>query len=429
MIPPFVTNRWHPGRRLSGYACLGIGRVVAVLVVSLLALSVLPALAQETTPRAESTPETPTPLPPPPPTRPGPSRYRLHLVASGLYRPVYLTHAGDGSDRLFVLEQNGRIRLLVDDVLQPEPWLDLTAHVSRDSMRQFSERGLLGLAFHPDFEDNGRLFVHYNDHRGDTVLERYSLRPDDPARVDMASRLPILRVQQPFSNHNGGQIEFGPDGFLYMGLGDGGSAGDPLKHGQNPATLLGTILRLDVDVEGGYGIPPDNPGLTRNLLLAPQIWAWGLRNPWRFSFDRITGELYISDVGQNRLEEVNVQPADSPGGINYGWRPMEGSLPYSGETITPDMQLPALEYGREDGCSITGGYVYRGFSLPELQGIYFYGDWCSGFVWAAWRDASGVWQNMRFAESRLQITSFGEDEDGELYVLDYAGAIYRLVRA
>ena len=402
--------------------------MTAVFLVSLLALDVLPALAQEATPTAESTSTSPTPLPPPPPTRPDPARYRLHPIASGLYRPVYLTHAGDGSDRLFVLEQNGRIRLLVDDVLQPEPWLDLTALVSRDSMREFSERGLLGLAFHPDFENNGRFFVHYSDHRGETVLERYTLRPDDPARVDTASRLPILSVQQPFSNHNGGQIEFGPDGYLYMGLGDGGSAGDPLKHGQNPATLLGTILRLDVDVEGGYGIPPDNPGLTRNLLLAPQIWAWGLRNPWRFSFDRVTGELYISDVGQNRLEEINVQPADSPGGINYGWRPMEGSLPYSGETITPDMQLPALEYGRGDGCSITGGYVYRGFSLPELQGIYFYGDWCSGKVWAAWRDASGIWQNMLFTESGLQITSFGEDEDGELYVLDYAGVIYRLVR-
>ncbi len=424
VFPPF-----HPARLTPASACHRLCRLAAVLLVSLHALSALPASAQEMTPTAETSPATPTPVAPPPPTRPDPARYRLLPIASGLYRPVYLTHAGDGSDRLFVLEQHGRIRLLVDDVLQPDPWLDLTALVSRDSMRQFSERGLLGLAFHPDFEQNGRFFVHYSDHGGHTVLERFSLQPDDPARVDMASRLPVLRVQQPYSNHNGGQIEFGPDGYLYMGLGDGGSAGDPLNSGQNPATLLGTILRLDVDVEGGYGIPPDNPGLTRNLLLAPQIWAWGLRNPWRFSFDRVTGELYISDVGQNRLEEVNVQPADSPGGINYGWRPMEGSLPYSGETITLDMQLPALEYGRGDGCSITGGYVYRGFSLPELQGIYFYGDWCSGYVWAAWRDASGDWQNMRFAESGLQITSFGEDEDGELYVLDYAGVIYRLVRA
>lgn len=429
MNPPAVIRRSFPNRLVPGFARNRICRASAILTVSLLALALSPALAQETPPTVESAQETPTPVPPPPPTRPNPSRYRLHPIASGLYRPVYLTHAGDGSDRLFVLEQHGRIRLMVDDVLQPDPWLDLTALVSRDSMRQFSERGLLGLAFHPDFEENGRFFVHYSDHRGDTVLERYSLRPDDPATVDTGSRLPILRVQQPYTNHNGGQIEFGPDGYLYIGLGDGGSAGDPLNSGQNPATLLGTILRLDVDVEGGYGVPPDNPGLTRNLLLAQQIWAWGLRNPWRFSFDRVTGELYIADVGQNRLEEVNVQPADSPGGINYGWRPMEGSLPYSGETITADMQLPALEYGRGDGCSITGGYVYRGFSLPELQGIYFYGDWCSGKVWAAWRDETGDWQNMLFAETALQITSFGEDEDGELYVLDYAGVIYRLVRA
>ncbi len=398
--------------------------MATIMIALLLALCLLPASAQEAT---SETPKTPTPLPPP--TRPDPTRYRWHPIASGLYRPVYLTHAGDGSDRLFVLEQNGRIRLLVDDVLQPEPWLDLTAHVSGDSMRQFSERGLLGLAFHPDFEENGRFLVHYSDHGGHTVLERYSVKPGDPAIVDTGSRLPILRVQQPYSNHNGGQIEFGPDGYLYVGLGDGGSAGDPLNSGQNPATLLGTILRLDVDVEGGYGIPPDNPGLTRNLLLAPQIWAWGLRNPWRFSFDRVTGELYIADVGQNRLEEVNVQPADSPGGINYGWRPMEGSLPYSGEAITADMQLPAFEYGRGDGCSITGGYVYRGFALPELQGLYFYGDWCSGNVWAAWRDVSETWQVMRFADTGMQITSFGEDEDGELYVLNYSGVIYRLVRA
>ena len=387
-----------------------------IIVLALLALPLLPLSARE---GAETAP----------PGEPDPTRYRLHPVAAGLYRPLYLTHAGDGSGRLFVLEQNGRIRVLVDDLLQPEPWLDLSAHVSRDSLLSFSERGLLGLAFDPDFSDNGRFFVHYSDHDGSGVLARYSLHPADPGVVDIPSRRVILIVNQPWSNHNGGQLAFGPDGYLYMGLGDGGSAGDPLNSGQNPATLLGTILRLDVSVDHGYDIPPDNPGLVRNLLLAPQIWAWGLRNPWRFSFDRVTGELYIADVGQNLLEEVNVEPADSPGGVNYGWRVMEGSLRFSNERVTPDMQGPAFEYGHGLGCSITGGYVYRGPALPELQGVYLYGDWCSGNLWGAWRDAAGSWQTRLLFATGMQISSFGEDEDGELYVLDYAGVIYRLARA
>ena len=427
------------------------------IALLMLTLTLLPAAAQEQTPTAQMpvaqtpiaqtpTAQTPTQTPTaqtptaqmptaqtpaavPAIIAPDPARYRLHPLAAGLNRPVYLTHAGDGSGRLFLLEQPGLIQVFVDDVLQPEPFLDMSAHVSRDSLRQFSERGLLGLAFDPDFADNGRFFVHYSDHNGSSVLARYTLHPNDPGVVDIPSRQIVLRISQPYTNHNGGQIAFGPDGYLYFGLGDGGSAGDPLNNGQNPATLLGSILRLDVDVEDGYDIPPDNPGLVRNLLLAPQIWAWGLRNPWRFSFDRVTGELYIADVGQGRREEVNVQPADSQGGINYGWRVMEGSLPYSGGRVTPDMQAPAFEYSHDVSCSITGGYVYRGAALPELRGIYFYGDWCSGNLWAAWRDPDGVWQNLLFSATGLQISSFGEDEDGELYVLDLLGVLYRLARA
>ena len=397
-----------------------------------------PAAAQEQMP-AEQTPvaqmptaqmpTAQTPVALPPIVAPDPARYRLHPLAAGLNRPVYLTHAGDGSGRLFLLEQPGLIQVFVDDVLQPQPFLDMTAHVSRDSLRQFSERGLLGLAFHPDFASNGRFFVHYSDYIGGTVLAHYSMRADDPTIVDTESRQVIFTLAQPYGNHNGGQIAFGPDGYLYLGLGDGGSAGDPLNSGQNPATLLGSILRLDVNVDSGYAIPPDNPGLVRNLLLAPQIWAWGLRNPWRFSFDRVTGELYIADVGQNRREEVNVQPANSQGGINYGWRVMEGSLRYSGGRVTPDMKTPAFEYGHGVDCSITGGYVYRGGALPELRGIYLYGDWCSGNIWTAWRDPDGVWLNRLFAATGLQISSFGQDEDGELYVIDHAGVLYRLARA
>ena len=422
-----------------------------ILALFLLTLTLLPVAAQEQTPATrtpaaaqeqmpvEQTPvaQTPTaqmptaqtPVAVPPIIAPDPARYRLHPLAAGLNRPVYLTHAGDGSGRLFLLEQPGLIQVFVDDVLQPQPFLDMTAHVSRDSLRQFSERGLLGLAFDPDFASNGRFFVHYSDHDGNTVLARLIVDPDASTAVETSPRQIILLVPQPYGNHNGGQIAFGPDGYLYFGLGDGGSAGDPLNNGQNPATLLGSILRLDVEVEDGYAIPPDNPGLVRNLLLAPQIWAWGLRNPWRFSFDRVTGELYIADVGQVRREEVNVQPADSQGGINYGWRVMEGSLPYSGGRVTPDMQAPAFEYSHDVSCSITGGYVYRGAALPELRGIYFYGDWCSGNLWAAWRDPDGVWQNLLFSATGMQISSFGEDEDGELYVLDLLGVLYRLARA
>ncbi len=395
-------------------------RLLACLLLTLLAL---PVAAQE---------PTPTPQLVAPTLRadgPEPARYRLHPLVAGLLKPLYLTHAGDGSGRLFLVGQTGPVQVLIEDVLQPEPFLDMTNLVNQDSLRQFSERGLLGLAFHPEFASNGRFFVHYSDHNGSTVLARYSMRPDEPDVVDTLSRQVLLTLSQPYANHNGGQIAFGPDGYLYFGLGDGGSAGDPLNSGQNPRTLLGSILRLDVDVDTGYAIPPDNPGLVRNLLLSQQTWAWGLRNPWRFSFDRVTGELYIADVGQNLLEEVNVEPADSPGGVNYGWRVMEGSQRYSSGRITADMQAPAFEYGHDVGCSITGGYVYRGASLPELHGVYFYGDWCTGVIWGAWRDLDGNWQTRQIFDTVMQISSFGEDEDGELYVIDYAGVLYRLVRA
>lgn len=395
-------------------------RLMACMLLTLLAL---PVAAQE------PTPETPMVAPTLRAEGPEPARYRLHPLVAGLLKPLYLTHAGDGSGRLFLVGQTGPVQVLINDVLQPAPFLDLTNLVNQDSLRQFSERGLLGLAFHPEFASNGRFFVHYSDHDGTTVLARYSMRPDEPEVVDMRSRQVLLRLTQPYANHNGGQIAFGPDGYLYFGLGDGGSAGDPLNSGQNPGTLLGSILRLDVDVDTGYAIPPDNPGLVRNLLLSPHIWAWGLRNPWRFSFDRVTGELYIADVGQNLVEEVNVEPADSPGGVNYGWRVMEGSQRYSNERITADMQAPAFEYGHSVGCSITGGYVYRGASLPELDGVYIYGDWCSGVIWGAWRDLDGNWQTRQMFNTDMQISSFGEDEDGELYVMDYVGVLYRLVRA
>jgi glucose/arabinose dehydrogenase len=222
-------------------------------------------------------------------------------------------------------------------------------------------------------------------------------------------------------------LAFGPDGYLYISFGDGGSGGDPEGNGQNLRTLLGTLLRLDVDTASGegYAVPEDNPFVDRDDA-RPEIWAWGLRNVWRFSFDRATGDLYMADVGQNEWEEIDFQPATSDGGENYGWNAYEGTHPYSGEAPASDVVMPVLEYDHENGwCSVTGGYVYRGEALPDLQGYYFYGDWCTGTVWAARRDANGDWQSVISLESGRQISSFGEDEAGELYLVDYAGAVLR----
>jgi glucose/arabinose dehydrogenase len=256
-------------------------------------------------------------------------------------------------------------------------------------------------------------------------VARYTVAEDDPNRADSRSATQLLFVQQPYANHNGGHMAFGPDGYLYVSLGDGGSAGDPLNNGQNPQTLLGTLLRLDVDVEEGYGIPEDNPFANSDAGLA-EIWAWGLRNVWRFSFDRETGDLYHADVGQGNWEEINFEPADSPGGLNYGWNAYEGTHAYSGNPPASDVVMPVVEYDHSTGaCSVTGGYVYRGTELADLQGQYLYGDWCTGTIWTASQDEGGNWQAQVSLESGRQISSFGEDEAGELYLVDYAGSILR----
>jgi glucose/arabinose dehydrogenase len=287
------------------------------------------------------------------------------------------------------------------------------------------ERGLLGMAFHPNYSDNGWFFVNYTDMNGDTMVARYTVLADDPNRADPTSAEVILQVDDPYPNHNGGHLAFGLDGYLYIGLGDGGSAGDPHGNGQNTGVLLGKMLRLDLNGALPYQIPADNP-FVEDDAFRPEIWAFGLRNPWRYTFDRATGDLYIADVGQYLWEEIDFQPADSAGGENYGWSALEGSHSFSGANPPPNAIMPIAEYSHTDGCSVTGGYVYRGEGLPELEGAYFFGDWCSGITWTTRRDSEGRWQTSVFMNTGRQISSFGEDVSGELYLVDHQGAVLRL---
>lgn len=353
---------------------------------------------------------------------------RLERVAQGFTRPLLVTHAGDGSGRLFVLQQGGRVRIVTPDgaVLEP-PFLDLTALVSPDANTfLYSERGLLGLAFAPDYANSGRLYASYTDTSGNSVVARYRVRQDDANQVDPASAEIILTQAQPFPNHNGGMLAFGPDGYLYVGFGDGGSQGDPYGNAQNLGTWLGKILRIDVSGEGpGYAVPEDNPFVGQAGAL-PEIWAYGLRNPWRFSFDMATGDLWIADVGGSSYEEVNRQPAASPGGENYGWNTWEGMHETGLKAPASNVTMPIAEYDHGQGVSVTGGYVYRGAALPALDGVYLYGDWGSGTIWSAWQGADGTWQSAPFMRSTgHSISAFGQDEAGELYLVDYNGQLLR----
>ncbi len=359
-----------------------------------------------------------------------PAPFQLVEVASDFSRPLYLTNAGDGSNRLFVVEQSGKIWILQDGTRLETPFLDVSDRISREALGgDYTERGLLGLAFPPDYAQTGAFYINYTDLNGNTVVARYHVSADDPNAADPASEAQMLTVEQPYPNHNGGQLAFGPDGYLYIGLGDGGSQGDPNGNGQNTGVLLAKILRLDVSGDDGYAIPPTNP-FANDAVARPEVWAYGLRNPWRFSFDRQTGDLYIADVGQNTWEEVNFQPADSAGGENYGWNIYEGNHAYAGGNPPPNLTLPFAEYSHDTGgCSVTGGYVYRGSGLPDLQGYYFFGDWCSGNLWASQKDASGTWQTNLVLQTGREISSFGEDEAGELYLLDYAGAVLQFAPA
>jgi len=335
---------------------------------------------------------------------------RLVPVLPGLDNPVFVTHAGD--ERLFVIEQPGRILVARGGQRPERPFLDIAGRLSFGG-----ERGLLGLAFHPAYARNGRFFVNYTRRPdGATVVAEYVVSPD-PNVAGTDERV-LLVVPQPYSNHNGGMIAFGPDGFLYIGMGDGGAAGDPGNRAQNLHDLLGKMLRVDVDRGAPYAIPPDNPFAAGGGR--PEIFAWGLRNPWRFSFDRDRGDLWAGDVGQNAWEEIDIVRR----GKNYGWRVMEGAhcfLPRSG-CDTSGLEPPVTEYRNGGGrCSVTGGYVYRGKRMPALVATYVYGDYCSGEIFGFASGASRV-----LASTGLAVSSLGEDRDGELYVVDLRGTVYRI---
>ncbi len=356
-----------------------------------------------------------------------PVPYRLVEVAKGFTRPLFVTAAGDGSNRLFVVDQDGKIWIIADDTRLSTPFLDISGLVSQEALGSgYTERGLLGLAFDPAYSQNGRFFINYTDRSGNTVVARYTVSPDDPNLADPNSAVSLMYVQQPYANHNGGNMIFGPDGYLYISFGDGGSGGDPQGNAQNLSTLLGSLLRIDVSGDEGYTIPADNP-FVGDSNARPEIWAWGLRNAWRFSFDRETGDLLLADVGQNNWEEIDFQPANSPGGQNYGWNAYEGTHVYSGRPAASDAVGPILEYSHSSGrCSVTGGYVYRGTQIPGLQGYYFYGDWCTGTIWVAHPNATGQWEATVSLESGRHISSFGEDEAGEMYVVDQDGTVLRI---
>jgi len=347
--------------------------------------------------------------------------YAWQPMVTDLNRPVGLVNAGDGSGRLFVIEQRGRIMIIRENTLASEPFLDIRNRIEISG----SEQGLLGLAFHPLYEQNGFFFVNYTDLNGDTVIARYRVMEGNPDQADASSEERLLFIPQPYPNHNGGGMAFGPDGYLYLGLGDGGAANDPHGNAQSLQTYLGKILRLEVDGATGYTVPADNPFLGSDGL--PEIWAYGLRNPWRFSFDRLSGDLFISDVGQNMWEEINHLPAGSPAGANLGWDYREGAHRFEGRVPAGLAVIdPVAEYDHSQGCSITGGFVYRGQAMPDWQGVYFFGDFCSGLVWGLIRTPEDAWILKVQYETGMRISSFGEDERGEIYLVDYAGGVYQL---
>lgn len=346
----------------------------------------------------------------------------LELFASGLIKPVCITNAGD--DRLFVVNQQGIISSInPEGIINPATFLDI-----RDRVTYGGERGLLGLAFHPQYQSNGYFFVNYVGKGDSTHISRFKVSAANQNMADPQSELKLLTIFQPYANHNGGDLKFGPDGYLYIGLGDGGSGGDPGNRAQNPKVFLGKMLRIDIDHGVKYSIPESNP-FYKNAGFLPEIWALGLRNPWRFSFDRLTGDLWIADVGQNAYEEIDFQPANSPGGENYGWRCYEGNNTYNTSQCTSaaNLTFPVYVYPQGDDCSVTGGYVYRASTASPFYGHYFFADYCSDRIWTLHQE-SGNWIKKDFGRfSGNNFSTFGEDFQGQLYVAGlYSGKIFRI---
>jgi len=344
-------------------------------------------------------------------------------VADGLTAPLHVS-APLGDARIFVVEQPGTVRIIDNDRLLDRPFLDISSR-----LRFGGERGLLSLAFHPSYSRNGYFFVNYSEKvNGATRIERYRVS-EDPNRADPASAQLVLRIEQPYSNHNGGHILFGPDGMLYVAMGDGGAGGDPKGHGQNRATLHGALLRIDIDSDTPYAIPTDNPFIG-DVGGRDEIWAWGLRNPWRISFDGVAGLLYVADVGQNDWEEVTIVSA-TVGGLNHGWNVMEGNHCFLEPSCdSTDLTAPAYVYSHDQGCSITGGLIYRGAAMPDLHGHYFFSDYCTGFLRSFRYSAGAVMEVTGWDAGNLgHVTSFGADTAGELYITNSGGQVLKLVPA
>jgi glucose/arabinose dehydrogenase len=356
-----------------------------------------------------------------PPSNP-PTQLVVTQVVTGLASPVDLQMPDDDSGRFFVVEQGGTIRIVSNGTIVSTPFLDISAKVTFSG-----EMGLLGLAFHHNFAQNGLFYVDYDRTVGSqvqTIIAEYSVSSTDGNRADPASERILLTIDQPFTNHKGGQLAFGPDGYLYIAMGDGGSGGDPFGNGQNLQTLLGKVLRIDVDRVSGalpYAIPPDNPFASGGGLA--EIWAYGLRNPWRFSFDRASGRLFCGDVGENAYEEIDILQK----GGNFGWNIMEGMHCYSPATgcNMKGLILPITEYDHSEGVTILGGYVYNGKAIPFLVGTYVFGDFSNGKIWSLVESPSGTWTRTLLLATGRSISSFGQDASGELYVVDYSGSVLK----
>ena len=377
------------------------------------------------------------------------------LIADGYKKPVFITSYPNNAKLLYIVEQAGLIKIINDGKKLSRPFFDINKRVVNPN-RPGDERGLLGFAFHPNHTNNGKFYINYMDNDGNTIISEFYTNSE--LRADHKSERIILKLKQPYGNHNGGDIQFGPDGYLYISIGDGGKAGDPLNAGQDLSSLFGKIIRIDIE-QKPYGIPKSNPFFGQKDK-REEIWAWGLRNVWRFSFDKQTGDKYLADVGQNKWEEVNFEPASSKGGLNYGWRIMEANHCYDPKENCPTEGLikPIIEYPNDanhpafafriieelsfsetdvEGCSVTGGYVYRGQKIKSMQGQYIFGDYCSGNIWTL-KVVNGKAINFKNRTEEINIgggefttyiSSFGQDSDGEIYIIDYNGGIYKLIES